>query len=403
MSAARGERGTGRARRGARLRSPVVAASTGALLLWAGALAAQTTDTVPTDSVLVDSAIVIAAEATLPALGGTSPPLPVEHWAARAAARAWSLGLAPGYFPAQRSVPRAQVARALRDAAERAPDQSPALAEVAAGWLRRFEEEFPEYAGAARWPLLGSSAGLVTEHAGGRLEPASGAYGHRREPFGLEPESDVAGFASLAAGLRSMAAIAEVRAGTDGARVPLWDVSASLGRFAAAVGREPVGYGTARGGGIVLSGAAPITRAQLQTTEPVRLPSVLRYLGGTTFHTSLARLPESRHPGRPWLWTARAGFQPHGRLQLGVNRASIFGGDSISTPTTAENLAKMLLGILSKDFENQIVAADARWRLPTERVLPATVYFEWGSEDASGAWWTVPGNTFGLFLPRLGS
>ena len=403
MSAARGERGTGRARRGARLRSPVVAASTGALLLWAGALAAQTTDTVPTDSVLVDSAIVIAAEATLPALGGTSPPLPVEHWAARAAARAWSLGLAPGYFPAQRSVPRAQVARALRDAAERAPDQSPALAEVAAGWLRRFEEEFPEYAGAARWPLLGSSAGLVTEHAGGRLEPASGAYGHRREPFGLEPESDVAGFASLAAGLRSMAAIAEVRAGTDGARVPLWDVSASLGRFAAAVGREPVGYGTARGGGIVLSGAAPITRAQLQTTEPVRLPSVLRYLGGTTFHTSLARLPESRHPGRPWLWTARAGFQPHGRLQLGVNRASIFGGDSISTPTTAGNVAKMLLGILSKDFENQIVAADARWRLPTEHVLPATVYFEWGSEDASGAWWTVPGNTFGLFLPRLGS
>jgi hypothetical protein len=163
-----------------------------------------------------------------------------------------------------------------------------------------------------------------------------------------------------------------------------------------------VGYGPARGGGIVLTGASPLVRAQLQTIRPVRLPSVLGYLGETTLHTSVSRLSEPRHPGDPWFWSARVGFSPHRRLQLGINRASVFGGDSIATPVTAGNVAKMFLGLLSKDFENQVIAADLRWRLPTERVLPATAYFEWGSEDASGAWWKVPGRTFGLLLPRLG-
>jgi len=202
---------------------------------------------------------------------------------------------------------------------------------------------------------------------------------------------------------RAAAAIARVEAGTDGVRVPAWDVSAALGPLALAVGREPVGYGTARGGGVVVSGAVPTTRLQAQTLRPVHLPSVLRYLGGTTFHSSLARLPESRHPGEPWFWTARMGFEPHARLQLGINRASIFGGDSVQTPVTVANLARMFVGILSRDFENQVISADARWRLPTEGVLPATVYFEWGAEDASGSWWNVPGHTFGLLLPRLGS
>ncbi len=347
------------------MRSPFVALC---CLLWSGALAAQ-----------ADSA--------------ASPPLPVDHWAARAAARAWAMGLAPGYFPAQRSAPRGLVAQALREAAARDSVQ-------AGGWLRRFEEEFPEYAGRA--VLLGGRAGVVTDHEAGRTEPAFGAYGFRREPFALPDRDEWAGAATVALGVRAATAIARVEAGTEGVEVPAWDVSAAWGPLAASLGREAVGYGTARSGGIVVTGAEPIVRGQVQTLRPVELPSVLRYLGPATLHTSLARLPQSRHPGRPWFWTARLGLQPHPRLQVGINRASVFGGDSIATRVTVGNVAKMFLGILSAEFENQVIAADGRWRLPTERVLPATVYFEWGSEDASGAWWKVPGRTFGLFLPRLG-
>ena len=362
----------------------------GALLLWGGSLAAQ------------PDAWAAAAD-TAPSQGAT-PPLPVDHWAQRAAARAWALGLAPNYFPAQRSAPREMVGRALYDAVELARERSPEMLRVAEGWMARFVEEFPEYRPAGRQsPLLGGRAGVVTEHESGRLEPAYGHFDVRREPFLLPDRDEWAGAGTVALGGRTIAAIARVEAGTEGVRVPAWDVSASAGPVALAVGREPVGYGPARGGGIVVSGGVPMTRVQLQTLGPVHLPSVLRYLGGTTFHSSVARLPESRHPGRPWFWTARVGFEPHSRLQLGINRASIFGGDSIDTPVTVGNVARMFVGILSADFENQVIAADARWRLPTERVLPATVYFEWGSEDASGAWWNVPGHTFGLLLPRLGS
>ncbi|CAA9372203.1 MAG: hypothetical protein AVDCRST_MAG68-5637, partial [uncultured Gemmatimonadetes bacterium] len=300
--------------------------------------------------------------------------------------------------------PRALVARALREAAARAPDQDAALAAVASGWLRRFVEEFPEYGpGARRSPLLGGRAGVVTEHEAGRLEPAYGHFGFRREPFLLPDRHHWAGAATAGLGARAAAILARVEAGTEGVEVPQWDASAALGAWSLAVGREPVGYGPARGGGVVVSGATSMTRVQVQTLRPVRLPSLLRHLGGTTFHSSLARLPGSRHPGEPWFWTARVGFEPHPRVQLGINRASVFGGDSIDTPVTVENVAKMFVGILSRNFENQVIAADARWRLPTEGVLPATVYFEWGSEDASGAWWRVPGHTFGLLLPRLGS
>src|SRR5206468_3168191 len=76
-----------------------------------------------------------------------SPLLPFEHWAVRAARRAEAMGLTR-FFPAQRAVPRSQVARALADAARNA--ESPALRRLTAGWAARFVEEFPEYGAADR-------------------------------------------------------------------------------------------------------------------------------------------------------------------------------------------------------------------------------------------------------------
>ncbi|HEX8243092.1 MAG TPA: hypothetical protein VF541_06345, partial [Longimicrobium sp.] len=71
-----------------------------------------------------------------------SPTLPFEHWAVQAARRAEAMGLTR-FFPAQRAVPRAQVADALADAAANGFD--PAVRRLAEGWQARFREEFPEY------------------------------------------------------------------------------------------------------------------------------------------------------------------------------------------------------------------------------------------------------------------
>ncbi len=344
------------------------------------------------------------AEGGAVALPAASPLLPADHWAVRAAARAEALGLAPGYLPAQRSVPRAAVGEALRQAVLAAGERDPGLAALARGWRERFVEEFPEAAGADRGPaaLLGSAAGAGYERSGGTAEPGAGLFGRRTGPTLRPLHSTPVGTATVAAALTpSLAAVAEPRLSEDGVRVPRWDLTAGWGPVALSVGEEPVGYGPAEGGGIVLSGARALPRAQVETSRPLALPGYLRHLGPASFHTFLTRLDERRHPGDPYLWGMRVALRPHARLTVGINRASIFGGDSVTTPATAERLGRMVLGFLSPDFENQVVAAEFRYRLPTESLLPLTLYLEWGADDGAGAWWDVPARVVGAYVPAV--
>ena len=332
-----------------------------------------------------------------------SPPLPVDHWAARAAMRAQALGLTREFLPAQRAVPRSAVARALREAAEAARTASPDVAALAAGWHLRFTEEFREFGArpARVGGVLGGAVAVEADEWSGRVRPASGMYDYRVNPGAIRDRAAASVGAAPAVGWKHVYATADAWAGTEEVDVRSWEVGAQAGRWNVSVGEEPVGYGYGRGGGVVLSGAAPFPRAQIQTTRPFRLPGVLKAVGSTSFHTMLTRLDEERNPGKPWFWSARMAFEPHQRFTVGISRASVFGGDHITTPVTFGNVARMFVGILSKDFENQVVAVDARWRLPTDGAVPLTAYLEWGSEDASGAWWNVPGRVVGIMAPAL--
>lgn len=332
-----------------------------------------------------------------------SPPLPGGHWAVRAAERAEALGLVSVWLPAQRSAPRAAVGAALREAAERAPAEAPHLESLARAWWERFAEEFPESDSAqSRVALLGSAARAGYESRAGIAAPSRGLFDRRTGIVPLPDESAVFGGATLAARAGShLAAVAEPRVDEGGVSLPRWDLAGGVGRVALSVGEQPVGYGQGRGGGVVLTDVAPLRRVEVQTARPVRLPGWLGHLGPVSFHTFLTALREERHRGDPYFWGARAMIRPHPRLAFGFNRASIFGGDSIPTPVTPGNVGRMLLGILSERFENQIVAAEFRYRAPTEAVVPLTLYLEWGSEDAAGGWWDVPGRVFGVMAPAV--
>ncbi|HEU4457265.1 MAG TPA: capsule assembly Wzi family protein, partial [Longimicrobium sp.] len=178
-----------------------------------------------------------------------------------------------------------------------------------------------------------------------------------------------------------------------------WDVTVGAGAFALSAGVGEVGYGYARSGGIVLSPADALPRVELQTTRPVRLPWVLGYLGDVSAHTFVSLMDEERHPTEPWLWGMRIAARPHERFTIALHRASIFGGEG--RPATVGNLARMLVGIVKSDFENQVVSGEVRWRLPTDSLLPVTAYLEWGADDGAGAISEVPGRVAGLFLPAL--
>jgi len=179
-----------------------------------------------------------------------------------------------------------------------------------------------------------------------------------------------------------------------------WDAAVAAGAFQLAVGREPVGYGYGRTGGIVYSDPDPLPRVELQTTRPIHLPFFLRHVGPVTVHTFAGPVSDpARHPTDPYLWGFRAAFQPHPRLTFAANRGSMFGGEG--DPTTFTRVLKMLAGVVHSQFENQVISFEGRYRLPTDRVLPATAYMEWGADDAAGALDETPARVIGLFVSAL--
>jgi hypothetical protein len=78
----------------------------------------------------------------------------------------------------------------------------------------------------------------------------------------------------------------------------------------------------------------------------------------------------------------------------------MFGGDSALTPLSALDVLK-IASMLYNGEENNVFSFSARYRLPTEGVIPLLGYAEWGADDSSGALHEAPGYVFGLFAPAL--
>jgi capsule assembly protein Wzi len=357
--------------------------------------APATGDTVP-GRVASDSALVAGSQAAPPNLHA-SPLLAFDHWAVRAAWRAEALGLTR-FLPAQRAVPRAEVARALRQAAANAT--RPALRALAEGWLARFTAEFPEYGPGGRG--LGAVVPLGGEAVGGYAR-ATGRLAAAVRTSDPAPLPDVDGArATLLAGAATPWLSASAEGAWRGGEAVLrqWDAAVGFGVFQLSVGRAPVGYGWGTTGAVVYSDPDPLPRLEFQTTRPFTLPGVLHYVGPVTLHTFAGPVNDPfRHPTDPSLWGMRVSFQPHPRLTFGANRGSMFGGSG--DRATFTRLLRMLAGGVHSEFENQVVSLDARYRLPTDRVLPATAYLEWGADDAAGAMDETPARVMGLFVPAL--
>ncbi|HEY0022636.1 MAG TPA: capsule assembly Wzi family protein [Longimicrobium sp.] len=387
-------------RRGARVRGAALLAAA----LFAAPAAGQGT---AADSARppAPSAVLAAADSGAAVSGagrhtGSSPLVAAGHWAVRAARRAEALGWARDYLPAQAAVPRHAVADALEQAAHAAP--AGAQRRLAAGWLARFAEEFPEYA-APRGAAYRPGAAVHAEYLGreGRLSPTIGYAQDRQDPRPVPDLHTPRLRAEAGMGAGAFALWAEARADRRGLALPRWEALAGVGAFSFSVGSREVGFGPGVGGAVVLFPGDPLLRVQAQTARPVRLPGFLRHAGPVSMHlfTGPTRDP-GRHPEQAWLWGARLAVQPHPRLTLAANRSSIFG--TAAEPVTAFRVVRMLAGVIRHgDFENQIASFDARWRLPTDAVLPATVYAEVGADDGAGAFDEMPGVVAGVFLPAL--
>lgn len=334
-----------------------------------------------------------------------TPDLAPGHWAMDAARRAEALGLLKRPLPYRRGISVELAEQVLEEAAAAARGRGAGLEALTEGWRARFAREFGGLQGEGRVGarLLGARVGVEMESHGGRATPGSGEVPPDRT--GAIPLGDDAGLAlgaEVVAGGEWWGILAApvLRDGTD--RFRRFDAVVGWEGWSLAMGRQPVGYGKTRPGGLVLSGAVPLDRIELRTERPAELDGVLRHLGPAGMQLFISRLSGQRHERRPYLWGGSVSIQPFPRFGVAVHRAAMFGGRGYDAPLTVKTIVDMLIGrVAGLGFENQIVSVEGRFRLPTDSVLPLTAYLEWGAEDAAGGWWDVPGRVIGLETPAL--
>ncbi len=345
-------------------------------------------------------AVLLAGAVETRASSAASPLLPPDHWAVESLDRLDALGLVPGWMPAQKSVPVLAVAAALAAAEAEADARSPSLAAIVGRWRARLAEEWPGVV--SGHPLLGVRAAAGVQ-SGDAVEDPTQAVHAGPSALRLVAPPDGA-YALAGAGVRAgehVAAGATVRADRAGATLEDGDVVAAVGWLAVAAGRARPAFALSRLGGVMLSGRAVLDRIELFTTRPVKLPGALGRAGSWTADTFVARLGPPRHAGAPLLWATSFRWRLDPRLTIGGQRGLIFGGEPWDG-LPAWDATRVLLG--AKNVAgNNVLAASARWRMPTEAVLPLTLDVDWGTDDDPFAAVKVPGLVAGVSTPMLGT
>ncbi len=309
----------------------------------------------------------------------SSPLLPPDHWAVRAAEKLHAVGLAPDYLPGQRAPRLAEVERVLVSAAENA---SPDLRALTGAWLRRFNSEF-----------VGLRAGGTTFDADvGALLAAD-----------LDPVRTLR-LRLLSEARLSTPFVAASLAGRFGVTEPQphaleWEVATQLGPLSLSMGRQPVGWASQRGTGLLFSGRAPIHRVELQTTRAVRIPGALSFLGAVSAQAFYGFLNEPRHGSSARLFGTVLHWQPHPRLTLSAHRATMLGAEGTEQLGLIDTLR--MIALERNGDENNLVSGVVRLRLPTESLVPLTLYGEWGTEDLAGNFLYTPGLVGGLWVPAV--
>ena len=303
------------------------------------------------------------------------------HWSLDAARRLHAAGLTPrGFDPAIEP----KTVRELLEAFEHGADRSA----LAAAFRARFEEEFQGVV-AEPDPRANDVQGLLRLEAGIRSQSGTVllGWGFHDAWSGPLPGPDrgvgVAGGAVLGrAG--PVAATLRVRLDDDGPELGDSRIGTELGAVSLWAGVGALAFRTTPYGGAVLSGSDVRPGLGAHTRSSIEVPVV----GPIRFSTAFTRLAHNHPYAHPWLWSARLQLSPHARLDLGLNRGAMMGGEG-NHDFSLRRVAYVLIGKHNDRFDNQVVSVSARYRPPVG--FPLSLQLEWGIEDSAGAWKDVPG------------
>jgi len=167
-------------------------------------------------------------------------------------------------------------------------------------------------------------------------------------------------------------------------------IGAAWGNWMLAGGKIQRSWGPAWQGGLLISNnarpRAGVTLRRMRS-EPFET-KWLSWLGPWHLSTFVERLEEDRGVPNALLWGMRFAFRPFQSLEIGVSRASQFGGEGndvgfdtvvnvLTGQTTTGNSA-----VGSAEDINQLGGGDFRWNLP---YVNAALFGEFIGEDESGS------------------
>jgi hypothetical protein len=194
-------------------------------------------------------------------------------------------------------------------------------------------------------------------------------------------------------------------AGDDGTRVGETAIETGIPYAALQIGKITTWYGPGRLGALLFTNnAQSYPGIRLHNPVPIAVPGLFSFLGNVQYDLFLARLESDRPIPSPLLFGMRLAARPSRFLELGVSRASQFGGEG-----RPENLSTFL-HILKGQREsagntpvgNSLASVDAIVVLPFA-AQPVSLYFEWGGEDQSQPFiFTRHAWLGGVFLPSIG-
>jgi membrane-associated phospholipid phosphatase len=127
----------------------------------------------------------------------------------------------------------------------------------------------------------------------------------------------------------------EVQAGpiTPTNRLQLLDayVGVNLGNLQITLGKQSLSWTSAPGGSMIWSdNADPVNMVRLVNPEPVRLPSILRFLGPVRIDQFFGRLEGHPYVPRPFEYGQKISMKPLSFLELGFARTTTIGGQGVN-------------------------------------------------------------------------
>ncbi len=165
------------------------------------------------------------------------------------------------------------------------------------------------------------------------------------------------------------------------------------------LGQDSKWWGQGRHGSLLLSNnAEPLLMINLRNTRPFILPLV----GLMKFDIFLSQLENERDFKRPNLYGARVSLKPSPLVEIGIQKAAIFGGSGRPSLDFGDIMRVLFAGSSEEpdgDTSNQIIGIDFRVRIPS---FNADIYVEAGAEDFRDYYPYKYAFIFGAYVADIG-